>query len=126
MPSARSARIPINRSMRAAVRLHASRVHSRMSVATWSLRLRPVWSLPPTSPTSSTSALSTFMWTSSRSSLQAIFPARMVSRTFSRPARIARASSSETTPTFASMVTWAREPSMSCSASRWSTSTLAL
>ena len=31
----------------AATRRAARRVHSRRSVATWSLRLRPVWSLPP-------------------------------------------------------------------------------
>ena len=41
-------------------------VHSRRSVATWSLRERPVWSLPATGPTRSTSAASRFMWTSSR------------------------------------------------------------
>ena len=41
------------------------RVHRRRSVATWSLRLRPVWSLAPTSPASSVTRRSTAVWTSS-------------------------------------------------------------
>ena len=45
----------------------SSRTHSRRSVAIWSLRLRPVWSLRPTSPIRSISARSMFMWTSSKS-----------------------------------------------------------
>src|SRR5688572_14583793 len=36
-----------------------------MSVATWSLRERAVWSLPPTGPTISVSRRSTAMWMSS-------------------------------------------------------------
>ena len=45
----------------------ASRTQRRRSVETWSLRLRPVWSLRPTSPMRSISARSMFMWTSSSS-----------------------------------------------------------
>ena len=41
---------------RARWRWHASRVQSRMSVATWSLRLRPVCRRPPASPMRSVSA----------------------------------------------------------------------
>ena len=46
----------------------ASRTQSRRSVATWSLRLRPVCSLRPTSPRRSISARSMCMWMSSSSS----------------------------------------------------------
>ena len=45
----------------------ASRDQSRRSVATWSLRLRPVCSFRPTSPRRSISACSTCMWMSSSS-----------------------------------------------------------
>ena len=64
----------------AASRSTARRVHSRRSVATWSLRERPVWSLPPTLPTRSVSSVSRFMWTSSRAGSQAIAPASTSSR----------------------------------------------
>ena len=43
----------------------ARRVQSRRSVATWSLRDRPVWSRPATGPTRSASADSRLRWTSS-------------------------------------------------------------
>ena len=46
----------------------ASRVKSATSVATWSLRERAVWSLPPTGPATSVSRRSTAMWMSSSSS----------------------------------------------------------
>jgi len=43
----------------------ASTVQSRVLVATWSLRLRTVWSFPPTGPTSSVSRRSLAVWMSS-------------------------------------------------------------
>ena len=46
----------------------ASRVKSATSVATWSLRDRAVWSLPPTGPATSVTRRSTAMWMSSSSS----------------------------------------------------------
>ena len=45
----------------------SSRTQRRRSVETWSLRLRPVWSLRPTSPIRSMSVRSMFMWMSSSS-----------------------------------------------------------
>ena len=42
-------------------------VYRRRSVATWSLRLRPVWSLAPTSPAISVTRRSTAVWMSSSS-----------------------------------------------------------
>ncbi len=50
-----------------AARLRAARacVHSRRSVATWSLRLRPVCSLAPAGPASSVTRRSTAVWMSS-------------------------------------------------------------
>ena len=45
--------------------VHARRAHMRRSVATWSLRLRPVCSIPATGPTSSKSRRSTAVWMSS-------------------------------------------------------------
>ena len=44
-----------------------ARVNRTRSVATWSLRERAVWSLPPTGPTSSVSRRSTAMWMSTSS-----------------------------------------------------------
>ena len=44
-----------------------ARTNSATSVATWSLRERPVWSLPPTGPTISVSRRSIAMWMSSSS-----------------------------------------------------------
>ena len=45
----------------------ASRTNSATSVATWSLRERAVWSLPPTGPASSVTRRSIAMWMSSSS-----------------------------------------------------------
>lgn len=47
----------------------SSSSHSRISVATWSFRERPVWSLPPRGPMSSLNRLSLAVWISSSSSL---------------------------------------------------------
>ncbi len=52
------------------------RVQSRRSVATWSLRDRPVWSVRPAARSSSPRAASTFMWTSSRAGSQSTRPGR--------------------------------------------------
>src|SRR5947207_2596957 len=43
----------------------AALTKSRRSRATWSLRLRPVWSLPPSGPSFSCNRFSTAMWMSS-------------------------------------------------------------
>ena len=52
-----------------AARAARPRTNSARSVATWSLRERPVCSLPPSGPTSSVSRRSTAMWMSSSSAL---------------------------------------------------------
>ena len=49
----------------ASSRATAPRAQSRVSVATWSLRERPVWSFPATAPASSRSSRSTSEWMSS-------------------------------------------------------------
>lgn len=48
--------------------------HSRVSVATWSLRLRPVWSFPPAGPISSVSRRSLAVWMSSSPGLMTNVP----------------------------------------------------
>ena len=63
----------------------APRSHSRTSVATWSLRERPVCRRLPASPTSAVSRFSMLRCTSSRSSDQANVPAAISSRIVARP-----------------------------------------
>ena len=46
-------------------RASSARVNSRSAVATWSLRLRPVWSLAPVSGASSVTRRSIAVWMSS-------------------------------------------------------------
>ena len=65
-----------------------------MSVATWSLRERPVWSLPPTGPTISVSRRSIAMWMSSSESSKEKVPASISAATESRPWSSVRSSSS--------------------------------
>ena len=55
------------------------------SVATWSLRERAVWSLPPTGPTISVSRRSIAMWMSSSSGWTSNVSASISARTASRP-----------------------------------------
>ena len=52
-------------------RAHSARSQRRRSSATWSLRLRPVWSLPPSGPISSVSRRSIAMWMSSSAGAEA-------------------------------------------------------
>ena len=63
----------------------ASRIQSRKSVETWSLRLRPVCSLRPTSPIRSTRARSMFMCTSSSSWRKTNLPASISRRISVKP-----------------------------------------
>ena len=97
-----------------------SRTYIRKSRATWSLRLRAVWSRFPASPIRAVSRASTFMWMSSLSAGNAAFPASMSARMSSRPLVMAAASSLEMMPQSASMAAWAMEPVMSSLYSRWS------
>ena len=90
-----------------------SRTQSRKSVATWSLRLRPVCSRLPASPTRSTRRASMFMWMSSSSATKGNRPASISAAIPSSPPRIAVSSTSSITPARASMAAWARLPLMS-------------
>src|SRR5690606_30085558 len=98
----------------------------RMSVATWSLRLRAVWSLPPTGPMRAVRWCSTFMWTSSCSSLSSSRPALTSSSTPRRPSSMALPSSAVRIPCSVSMRAWASEPATSSSTMAPSTPTEAL
>ena len=84
-----------------------------MSVATWSLRERPVCRRAPGVPMSAVRAFSTAMWTSSSFTSQAKAPFEIWPEIFSRPASIAAASSFEIMPCLASILACAREPLMS-------------
>ena len=85
---------------RAPRRLGSSSLHqSRRSVATWSLRLRPVWSLAPAGPASSVTRRSTAVWMSSSVGTKANVPVgqlgrdlveRVEDRGHARPRRAAR------------------------------------
>ena len=67
-PRAASSSADIRSSIRSIASSAASRTNSATSVATWSLRERAVWSLPPTGPAISVRRRSTAMWMSSSSS----------------------------------------------------------
>ena len=87
------------------------RVYSRRSVATWSLRLRPVWSLAPTSPAISVTRRSTAVWMSSSPAWKTKIPEASSSSTRSRAAsEDGRPRPSSRTPARPRPRTWAREP----------------
>src|SRR5690606_608759 len=104
----------------------SSRSHRRMSVATWSLRLRPVCSFLPVMPMRSVRRASMFMCTSSRSTRQSNWPASISAWMSLSPAMIASRSSAFSTPACSSMVAWAIEPMMSWRYRRLSKSTEAV
>jgi hypothetical protein len=93
-----------------------------MSVATWSLRLRAVWSFAAAG-TRLVSACSMFMWTSSSRSSHAKRPPSISPG--SRPARHGSRSAPPAviSPTWASIAEWALLPAMSKGASRRSNET---
>src|SRR5215208_971511 len=95
--------------------------HRCRSVATWSLRLRPVWSLPPAGPTSSVRRRSTALWTSSSPSEKANRPASSSPATWPRPSSRSLPSPSSSTPAATRPRTWARLPATSWRHSRRST-----
>mmetsp|Transcript_26324 Transcript_26324/g.36374 ORF Transcript_26324/g.36374 Transcript_26324/m.36374 type:complete len:249 (-) Transcript_26324:387-1133(-) len=82
----------------------ASRVQSRTSVTTWSLRLRAVWSFLPGSPILSMRADSMFMCTSSRACCQTKTPSSISFSTSSSPARMAASSAGSISRCASSMV----------------------
>ena len=94
----------------------------RRSVATWSLRERPVWSLPATGPMRSARAISMLRWMSSSAGSQAMVPACTSASRPRRPSPMAAASASSSRPAARSPETWASEPRMSSMASSASTS----
>ena len=97
-----AAAAPSPRAQRRIARREAALTTIAMSVATWSLRERPVWSLPARAPISSPSSRSIAMWMSSSDSSKAKPGASIRARTRSRPAAISSASASVSTPTRAS------------------------
>jgi hypothetical protein len=90
----------------------------RVSVATWSLRERPVCSLPPTAPTSSVSRRSLAVWMSSSPGLTTKASASHSAATASRPATMVAASSAVSTPHAASARAYAWLPFRSSRHSR--------
>ena len=95
--------------------------HRCRSVATWSLRLRPVWSLPPAGPTSSVRRRSTALWTSSSPSAKANLPDSSSPATWARPSSRSLLSPTSSTPAPTRPRTWARLPATSWRHSRRST-----
>ena len=91
-----------------------SRVHSRKSVATWSLRERAVCSRPAAGPIISASRLSMFIWMSSSDRLNLNLPDPISDKIVSRPRTILLASAAVIMPCFASISAWALLAAMSC------------
>src|SRR6202165_1206151 len=96
----------------------------RRSAATWSLRLRPVCSIPATGPASSKSRRSTAVWMSSsldETTKASLDSSAAIARS---PASTARCSALLSTPMLRSMRAWARDPATSSAPSRRSTARL--
>ena len=108
--SASSSSRSISAAISSSARSARSRTNSARSVATWSLRERPVWSLPPTGPTISVSRRSTAMWMSSSSSRKSNSPASSSAATASRPRSSSASSSASSTPARSSPAACTREP----------------
>ena len=104
--------------MRAATTGSSSLHQSRRSVATWSLRLRPVWRRAPAGPASSVTRRSTAVCTSSSVGAKANVPAASSAATWSSAASTAATSASSRSPARPSPRTCAREPRMSWGHSR--------
>ena len=101
-----------------------SRRYRRRSVATWSLRLRPARSLPPSEPSRSSSPRSSAVCTSSSAMVGRKVPSSTASSRSSSAASIDSASSSVSSPARCSILACAREASRSYLASRQSKCTL--
>ncbi len=101
-----------------------SRRYSRRSVATWSLRLRPARSLPPSEPSRSSSPRSSAVCTSSSATVGRKLPSSTASSRSSRAASIESASASVSRPARCSIRACARDASRSYLASRQSKCTL--
>ena len=96
----------------------ARRTNSARSVATWSFRERPVWSLPPSGPISSVSRRSTAVWMSSSASSKLELAALELAGDRVEAAAVRSSSSAVITPARASAAAWAFEARMSCGQSR--------
>src|SRR2546429_2773318 len=90
----------------------------RRSSATWSLRLRPVCSLAPAGPARSVTRRSMAVWMSSSVGTNTNVPSASSLWTVSSAVVTAATSSSVSRPTWPSMATCARDPSMSSPARR--------
>jgi len=89
-----------------------ARVNIAISVATWSLRERAVWSLPPTGPSSSVSRRSIAIWMSSSSTWTSNVSSSISFRTAASPRSSETRSSAPMMPRLASIracaIDWAR------------------
>src|ERR1700730_13836239 len=114
--------ISVNASLviEAAVSCAWARTNIATSVATWSLRERAVWSLPPTSPTSSVSRRSIAMWMSSSPSANGNEPSVSSCSICSMPRCSGSRSSAPMIPRAASIDACARDCSTSYGPSRQS------
>ena len=102
-------------------RLASAFAARRVSVATWSLRERPVWRRPPAGPMRRVSSASIAMWMSSSAMSKTKEPASISASMASSPAQMASASSSGMMPCAASIFACARDPAISCLYSALST-----
>lgn len=101
-----------------------SRRYRRRSVATWSLRLRPARSLPPSAPRRSSRPRSSAVCTSSSATVGRNSPDLHASSRSSRAPSMRSSSSAVSSPARLSTRACAREPSRSYGASRQSNWTL--
>ena len=100
------------------------RNHKRTSVATWSLRLRPVCRRLPASPTKVVKRASMFRCTSSKSSFHSKLPASISMLIWAKPFWMEAKSSLEMIFCAASMSACAKEPAISACHKRLSKNTL--
>ena len=112
--------------MRSATAGSSSLHQRRRSVATWSLRLRPVCSRAPAGPASSVTRRSIAVCTSSSVGAKANVPAASSPATWSSASRTAATSVPSSKPARPSPRTCACEPRTSCGHRRWSNGRLAV
>ncbi len=108
--SATFMRLDIRSPMPSTVSRTASLRYILKSVATWSLRLLPVWSFPPAGPMASVSLNSTLVWMSSSSGSRGNLSSSISESMALRPSIMASASSAGMTLHAFSILTWASDP----------------
>jgi hypothetical protein len=111
--SARAASTSTSERAAAATNRISRRLHRRRAVATWSFLLRPVCRREPGSPAIWVTRRSMAVWMSSSVSANTNVPPAISAWTVSSAAATVAASSTDMSPTWASISTCALEPSMS-------------